>query len=369
MEKYKPIARILQEVGRQEEIEELEEKYGYKETGRKMTVRVLLQYFLLGAMLESRSYRELSIQGQEYKLKKVDYSTLSKKATEVPYEIYLDLFDVIFNKCNRNDKREIRSKYGRILKIIDSTRIIAAESKWIWGSYKNHKSGIKLHVSYLPGSGTPSQIEVSPIKVGDSLLLERFMENDTLLLCDRGYLNIKKMCEFDYAGQEFIIRMREGINQRNPIDFDIAHSSRYQDHLCTLGKDWRIKEEYRRHQFRVVNFYSDKGELVSLCTNVMDLSADQIAAIYRIRWQIESFFRVLKQNFTLKFIFGKSQNSAFSQAIIAILAFLLLVTLHSSLARFISDNCSFLSFLRLLRAHLIPCSSSRFYPSLLRLLA
>lgn len=369
MEKYKPIARILQEVISEEELERLVEKHHYKETGRKMTVKVLLQYFMLGAMVESRSFRELSIQGREYKLRKVDYSTLSKKAAEVPYEIYLDLFDVLFNKSNRNNQRKIRSKYGRILKIIDSTRIIAAQSKWIWGSYKNRRSGIKLHVSYLPGSGLPSQIKASPIKVGDSLLLDKFSENDTLLLCDRGYLNIKKMCEFDYAGQEFIIRMREGINQLHQIDFDIAHSPKYQDHLCTLGKDWRIKKEHLSHQFRVINFHNQNGEFVSLCTNVMDLSADQIADIYRIRWQIESFFRALKQNFTIKSIFGRSQNSAFSQAIIAFIAFLFLFTLYSCLSPFSPANCSFLSFLRLLRSHFIPCSSSRFYASLRRLLS
>lgn len=361
MNKNKPIAKILQEVITEKELGQIVEKHGYKDVGRKMTVMLLLRYFLLGAMVQSKSYRELAVQGQLCGLKRVDYSTLSKKATEVPFMIFIDLFHLLFKRSNRGNKRKLRSKCGRIIKIIDSTRIIAAESKWDWGKYKDKKSGIKFHIGYMAESGVPEQIEVSPIGVGDSVLLDKFRENDTLLLCDRGYLNIEKMCKFDYVGQEFILRMREGINQLNRIDFDIAHDPKYQDHLCTLGKDRRIPAEYRNHQFRVINFHSKDNELISLCTNVMDLSADEIAYTYKTRWNIETFFRELKQNFTIKTIFGKSQNSAFSQGVIAFISYFMLFTLYTSLAPFLSLKDTFLSFLRNLRCASLPCHPKTFY--------
>lgn len=361
MKKNKPILRILQEIISEKELAEIVAKYNYQDVGRKMTVMQLLRYFLLAAMLQSKSFREVAIQGQFYNLEKVDYSTLSKKATAVPFMIFIDLFNLLFSRSNRENKRKLRSKCGRIIKIIDSTRIIAAKSKWDWGRYENQKSGIKFHIGYMAESGVPRQIEPSAINVGDSVLLDKFSENDTLLLCDRGYLNIEKMCRFDYSGQEFIIRIREGINQLKQIEFDIAHDSKYQDHLCTLGKDRVLKKEWRGHQFRVINFFSDDGELVSLCTNVMDLSADEIADTYKIRWNIETFFRELKQNFNIKTIFGKSKNSAFSQGIIAFISYFLLFTLYTSLAKFLTAKDTFLSFLRHLRCDLLPCDFHTFY--------
>lgn len=354
------ISQIMQGLIKKEIVENICEKYNYKDTGRKLTVYVLFQYFILAALIESKSFRELSLQGEYYGLPKVDYSTLSKKASEINYKIFAEIFIYIFNKCNRNHKRKIRSKCGRILKIIDSTRIIKHESNWKWAKYLGEKSGIKFHVAYLPESGVPCQIESSTINTGDSTVMEKFAENDTLLICDRGYLNIEKMSNFDCSGQEFIIRMREGINQLNTIDFDIAHDKKYQDYLCNLGKCRSIKSEYRNHQFRVINFYSDDNELVCLCTNIVDLSADEIADVYRQRWTIESFFRELKQNFTIKSIFGKSQNSAFSQGIVAFICYLATFSIYTSWNKLRLSPTNFLSFLRKLRYKSLNCHCKTF---------
>lgn len=349
------ISKIMQALITKKEVEMITAKYNYNDTGRKLTVYVLFQYFFLAAILESRSFRELSVQGQYYGLPKVDYSTLSKKSSEVPSEIFQEIFQHIFNRCNRKQKRKVRNKCGRVLKIIDSTRIIKHENTWKWAKYTGKKSGIKFHVAYFSDSGVPSQVITSPINTGDSTVMEKFTEPDTLLICDRGYLNIEKMSNFDSDKQEFIIRIREGINQLNSIDFDIPHDDKYQDHLCTLGKCKSIKKEYRDHQFRVINFYTEDNELVSLCTNIIDLSADEVADVYRKRWTIETFFRELKQNFTIKAIFGKSQNAAFSQGIIAFICFLISYCFYTSWKKKYDCNDTFISFLRKLRYKSLHC--------------
>lgn len=360
MSNYIQVQKILQGIISKTEFENICQKFQYEDTARKLTAYVLFQYFLLSALLESKSFRELSFRGTNYGLPKVDYSTLSKKATAIPFEIYSAVFQSVFESCNRSQKRKIRNKYGRILKIIDSTRIIKDESQWSWAQYKDRKSGLKFHTAYLPDAGLPSQIVTSPICTGDSVVMEKFVENDTLLVFDRGYLNIEKMCKFDYIGQEFIVRMREGVNQLHEIDFDIAHDEKYQDHLCTLGKCRSIKSEYRNHQFRVINFYTDENKLISLCTNIMDLSADEIADIYRQRWGIECFFREFKQHFTIKAIFGKSPNSAFSQGIIAFICYLFTHCLYLAWKEFCPCKDTFLTFLRKLCYADLGCSLRNF---------
>lgn len=349
MNNNKLIKRILQALISEKQCTEICEKYGYNDVARKLTVKVLFQYFLLSAILESKSYRELCLQGEAYGLPKVDYSTLSKKAKEVPYEVFLELFYIIFSKINRKSRRKIASKCGRVLKAVDSTRIVKDQTKWSWSYYKQEKSGIKFHLGYYPESDTPVQIIPSAINVQDSERLECFAEEDTLLLCDRGYVNIKKMSELDMQGQEFIIRIREGINQLHVAEFDIAHNEKYKDHICTLGKSSEIAKEYRKHQFRVVNFTIDSGERVCLCTNIVDLSADEIADIYRQRWSIETFFKTLKQNFTIKTIFGTSKNAAFSQGIIAFIAYLVLRAVYDTFSPVLYNISSFVVFIRSFR--------------------
>ena len=171
------------------------------------------------------------------------------------------------------------------------------------------------------------------------------MNNDRniCLIADRGYINVKKMCEMDYVGQEFVIRIRNDMNILNTIPFDLPHDSgKYEDCLCTVANDRAIKVKYRRHKFRTVSFIGCNGEKVVLCTNIVDLTADEIAELYRLRWEIETFFKLMKQFLSLNKIFGSSKNAAFSQAIIAFIVYILLFTLFSINHRFYS----FISFLR-----------------------
>lgn len=226
---------------------------------------------------------------------------------------------------------------------IDSTRVVAAGSKFEWASYKDEKSGIKIHVSYMPETKMPLKIVPTEINVQDMERIQDFYDRGMCLVADRGYINIRKMCEMDYVGQEFVIRIRNDMNINAKIPFDLPHdSSKYSDFLCTLGNDRNIKSEYRNHQFKTVSFIGNKGQKVVLCTNIVDLTADEIAELYRLRWSVESFFKLMKQFLSLGKIFGSSKNAAFSQAIIAFIVYISLFFTFLSNPHF----PSFISFLR-----------------------
>lgn len=345
------ISQIMQVIISENEIENICLKHNYIDTGVKLTITVMFKYLFLSAILESKSFRELSLQGYKYGLPQVDYSTLSKKMKSIPFEIFIDCFYLIFEKCNRKNKRKIRSNCGRIIKAVDSTRIITKACKWNWAKYTGDNSGIKFHVAFYPASNIPSQIISTPINIGDSTVMEEFKEIDTLLLCDRGYVNIKKMSEMDNQGQEFIVRVRDDLNKLNKRAFDINPEMECEDYLCTLGKDSSIAKEYKSHQFRVVSFISNENNNIHLCTNIMDLSAKDIADAYRMRWCIETFFKELKQNFTIKKIFGKSQNSAFSQGIVAFITYMVTRCIFNDLKQenFVKYKMTFVEFLRTLK--------------------
>ena len=346
------VQKILQEAIREKEIKELSAKYGYEEVGRKLTAYGLLQYFMGSSLLKIRSYRELAETSETLGLIKVDYSELSKKAKQVPYEIYLELCHEIFSRFNREKRRKLTKEYNKVIAAIDSTRIISKNGKFDWAMYKDGQSGIKLHVSYMPETKMPLKIVPTEINVQDVERIEEFYDRNICLIADRGYINVRKMCEMDYVGQEFVIRIRNDMNILNKIPFDLPHDSgKYEDCLCTVSNDRAIKAKYRQHQFRTVSFIGCNGEKVVLCTNIVDLTADEIAELYRFRWSIETFFKLMKQFLSLSKIFGSSKNAAFSQAIIAFIVYILLFTLFF----FNSHFQSFVSFLRafIYNSHLV----------------
>ena len=362
-----PKTKILQEVISEKEIKELTEKYGYIDTGRKLTVYSLCQYYMVSAMDEPKSQRDLASRGVSNGLVKADHTSISKKSKEVPYEIYLELCNSIISKSNRAVRRKITPKYNRIVKAIDTTRVVELSGKWAWASYKQGNSGIKLHVSRLPESGMPSEIFVSEINAPEALNLKKFGDSDACILADRGFMSIEKLYELDQLGQEFVVRILNHTNVLNTIDFDPSTPAGYTDVLCTLGKDRNIPAECRKHQFRVVSFDGSNGERVTLCTNIVDLYSTEIADLYRLRWSIETFFKTFKQNFSVKRIFGTSRNAVFSQAIIAFLV----CTVFSVLFAVVRDKhffsvkpFSFVEFVRFIKFDDLPFALEKLFLSI-----
>lgn len=343
MKNNNTIQKILQEVISEKEIMEFGEKYNYEEVGRKLTAYGLMQYFMGSSIMKIKSYRELAETSTTLGLIKVDYSELSLKAKQVPYEIYLEACKEIFAKFNRDKRRDLTKEYNRVISAIDSTRVVAKTGKFDWAMYKEGQSGIKIHVAYMPQTKMPLKIVPTEINVQDMERIQDFYDRGMCLVADRGYINVRKMCEMDYVGQEFVIRIRNDMNILNKIPFDLPHdSSKYEDCLCTVSNDRAIKAIYRHHQFRTISFLGDNGQKVVLCTNIVDLTADEIADLYRLRWSIETFFKLMKQFLSLSKIFGSSRNAAFSQVIIAFIVYIFLYAAFDANSQY----HSFVSFLR-----------------------
>jgi len=359
MKNHTIINKILQEVINEEKVKKIVEKYKDKDKARKAKVSTVLRYQLAGSIEESGSLRELPAYGMKHGLVKIDYSTLSKKGKEIPYEIALELLEERMKKANRGKRRRLSREYNRFIKCFDTTVWIDLRNKWNWAPYREGENGIKAHISYQPSTGLPDKFSIGEIKIGDTAKLEEFCKNgkeDDCILADRGYLNIAKFCHLDDAGQDFVIRIPEKVRLVNPIPHDFTRDSKYTDILCSLGKDKSIPAKYRKRQFRVISFTGDNGKTVTLCSNIYSLTADEIADLYRMRWNIETFFKTLKQNFALKKIFGSTINAVFTQVIINFLAYIVLFSAFS----LYSFNFSFLNFLRFLRCDVLSFSNSFF---------
>lgn len=328
MDKYTLISSVLEAPKLKEFVKNAITASGYTENSRKISVHVMFQYFLLAAISKCNSFRELSELGSKYALPKADYSTLAKKASQLPYTIALQVCQSVLDSSCRAKRRALRKQGQTLIKAVDSTRITACASKWTWAPFLRESSGLKFHVAYLPELGLPSQIEVSEIREGDTSRMTNFQDKTSVQVCDRGYMNVKKFLALDKAGQKFVIRLLNTVRFKNEHPTGIACSEGYSDMFCTLSKHREISKEAREHEYRVIKFAGANGEDVILCTNLRDVPAEVIAGMYKERWNIECFFRTLKQNFTIKRLFGTTANAAYTQGLIAFIAYVLLYNVY-----------------------------------------
>ena len=251
----------------------------------------LLNYLVGAAIFEWKSLRYASDVATEKGLKSVDYSTLSKRLGELNYLIVKQIFEWLVRRLHRATRRKLKLK--KELMAIDSTTITVGKSRLPWALYHGERSGIKLHVSFTNYTGMPLQVV------------------ETTGLKNDGPIGVK------LEDKRFIL---------------VA------DFTCTLGT--AQKQTKKRH--RVVEFTDYEGALVCVVINLRDVTAEEIAGMYKKRWAIESFFRWIQQNLNVPLLFGTTKNAVFSQFFAALLAYVLLKFLHTEGQK--KNNCKPLSF-------------------------
>ncbi len=147
---------IFQILLTKEEVQAVCDALGYKDTSRKFTVYNLFQFFISAAINEYKSFRHGSEFLEKDGLKTVDYSTISKKATDVDYNIAKNLFQILITKCNRSTRRVLN--LPKDLLAVDSTTITVGEGRLKWAKFKGEKSGIKLHVALNVNTLMPQKV-------------------------------------------------------------------------------------------------------------------------------------------------------------------------------------------------------------------
>ncbi|MEK4698145.1 IS4 family transposase [Solibacillus sp. FSL R7-0668] len=171
-----------------------------------------------------------------------------------------------------------------------------------------------------------------------------------IIVADRAYFSIEKADRYATTKQDFVIRLKENIqlNRKKSLKRNVDEGSNIiADFTCTLGT---VQNE-TKNRHRVVEFLDYEGEIVRVVTNLRDVTAEEIAGMYKQRWAIESFFRWIKQNLNVPVLFGTTKNAVFSQLFAAMIAYVLLKFMHTEGQK--KTHCkplSFVSFARKLRA-------------------
>jgi len=252
-------------------------------------------------------------------------STLAYANKHRPWELYQTVFGQLLATCQAAASGKRRFRFRNKLYSLDSTTIDLCLSLFNWAKYVQTKGAIKLHLlldheGYLPTYAVITDGRVNDVRVAQTLKLPP----NSVLVIDRGYLDYALYARWTDEGVWFVTRERSNadyrvlkqreIPSRGGVLFDetIELASRHGQTRCP-------------HPLRRVGYQDpDTGQCFVFLTNHMDFAASTIARIYKDRWQIELFFKALKQNLKIKTFVGTGPNAVRTQIWTALIAMLLL---------------------------------------------
>jgi hypothetical protein len=281
----------------------------------------------------AHSLREISggLRSCEGKLKHLgisspSHSTLAYANEHRPWELYQLVFLKLVDRCRTQvlpGKKKFRFKHK--LMSMDSTIVDLCLSMFDWARFRRTKGAIKLHLLLDHDGYLPSFAIITEGKVTDVHVARQFkFDSDTIVVDDRGYNDYELFGLWTAQCVYFVTRMKE-----NAV-YEVIRENRVPQHRHIL-KDETIQlrgmkaSEKCPYPLRRIEYYNpEKQESLMFLTNHMTLGATTIAAIYKDRWQIELFFKALKQNLKIKTFVGTSANAVKIQIWTALIAMLLL---------------------------------------------
>lgn len=252
-------------------------------------------------------------------------STLSYANEHRPWQLYEQIFYQLLGKCRQLDFGKRRFRFKNKLFSLDATVIELCASLFDWARFRQTKGAVKLHLlfdhdGYLPVFAHVTDGKVHEVKVAQTMNFP----SGSIVVIDKGYVDYDLFWKWTSQGVFFVTRLKDNAHyrvvQHRPIP---ANRNILRDQLIEF-------EGFYAHQsypgrLRVVEAWDEENErTIVLLTNHLGFGATTISAIYKDRWQIEIFFKVIKQNLRIKTFVGTSKNALLIQIWTALITILIL---------------------------------------------
>ena len=258
-------------------------------------------------------------------------SSLSYANAHRPWELFEQVFYGLYERVAAQVTGKRKFRFKNKLLSVDSTVIDLCLSLYDWAKFRRTKGAVKLHLvldhdGYLPCFGVITDGKAQDVTVAHQLAFAP----GTIVVDDRGYNDYRLFADWTEAGVFFVTRLKAN------AQFDVVEE-REPPHRRRILSDQRIRltgtgaQEKCPHVLRRIEAVREEtGDILVFLTNHHGLGASTIAAVYKDRWQIELFFKALKQNLKIKTFIGTSANAVKSQIWTALIAMLLLRYLQLS---------------------------------------
>ena len=254
-------------------------------------------------------------------------STLSYANTNRPWTLYQTVFEQLLVKCQLAvSGRGIRKKFRFKNKLVslDSSVIDLSLSLFDWAKFRKTKGAVKVHLlldhdGYLPSFAVITNGKTSDIKAARRL---RF-DPGTVVVMDRGYIDYEWFVRLTLQGVYFVTRLKDNASFDIVEDRMVPTNSGILKDQIIFFHNQAVPD--KEHFFRIVEIWDEeKQRSFTFLTNNMQFAASTIAAIYKDRWQVELFFKAIKQNLKIKTFLGTNSNAVKTQIWTALIAMLVL---------------------------------------------
>lgn len=243
------------------------------------------------------------------------------------YHRLLSHYETVLKKHHKT--HIIEEVKDKVVKLIDSSTISLCLAMFDWAEFRTAKGGIKLHASFDIGLMLPDVVNITEAKVHDRYGFEQLIfPKDTIIVEDRAYFDFDLMLNRIKANNVFVTRIKSNTSYQTIKELELSeHKDGHilKDEIIQLNSVKAEKRGIDKHELRLVHVYKeDENKVIAIITNQLDWEYNTIAELYKKRWDIELFFKSLKQNLQVKTFWGTSENAVKSQIYIALINYLLL---------------------------------------------
>lgn len=265
---------------------------GFDKYQKKLTFIKALQIFLHGINDEKESLRDMdaalnakSLQ-KEMDIESISYSQLSRTLANMDSEILW----TIFQQLTAEARTQLPATKCNSLYLIDSSTFSLNKRNYPWATFRKTKSGVKLHLKLCfmdKDHIYPDEFKVTPAVEHDDNHLECFVNKpEATYVFDRGYLDYAHLDKMTEDGYFFVTRIKKNSIVRVAGHFEVSHKSNViSDQMVIPGS-----QENLTHHYRLITIQDDKGKILRFVTNRFDRSAEEIAEMYKVRWQNRIIF-------------------------------------------------------------------------------
>jgi IS4 transposase len=307
----------------------LVDEHGADRRVRRFSTKSQLMALLYGQLSGAQSLREIeaglfSHRARLYHVgtEAPSRSTLADANAKRAHQVFAGLFAHMVGQMDRG----LRKKLGEAVRLIDSTGLKLSGASG-WARYSAAVCGAKLHVVYDPDADFPLYAALSTARVHDiSKAKEMPIEAGATYVFDLGYYDYAWWEKLDRAGCRIVTRFKTNtplaVLDEMPVDCGSPVLSDRIGHLPERLA--RSRKNPFQNPVREVRITTETGKELRILTNDLDAPAEEIAELYRRRWQIELFFRWIKQTLKIRHFLGTSENAVRIQVAVALIAFLVL---------------------------------------------
>jgi transposase len=260
-------------------------------------------------------------------------STLADANESRDWRIYADFAQVLIGIARplyAHDPMGVDLEHS--LYALDSTTIDLCLSLFPWARFRQHKAAVKMHTLLDLHGNIPTFIRITDGKVHDVNILDEIVpEAGAFYVMDRGYIDFDRLYFFTLCSAFFVLRTKENVLLQRRYSHPVDHSTGVRsDHTVILTAIESVKV-YPDALRRVSYLDAETNKRLKFLTNNFVLPALTIAQTYKCRWQVELFFRWIKQHLRIKSFFGTSPNAVKTQIWIAVSIYLLVAIVRKRL--------------------------------------